>query len=436
MAEDGGTLQWPSMAALVAGGMVGGGIYVALGVVVEAAGRWAWLAFVIAGIIAVATAHAYAALSNHFGSGGGAFEFLEEMDRGGAAGSLSWVLLAAYTLTISLYAFAFGAYVAEAFGQPETVARMLSLGVLAALLLLNLQGIGKLQNIEIVIVTANLLVLVALGVAGVAQWDPPALVGPDGAVPVWRAGMGAAAVFVSYEGFQLLTYEYDEVEDPQRTLGPVLVWSSTAVVAIYALVAVGATMLAGSSAVIEQGTVALSVAADALLGTPGVVVMTVAAAFATTAAINSTLFSTAQLAGRVAEDGELPAVVDHRNDADVPDRAMIGIVAVAAVLVWVGSLSALVEAASLAFLAAFGAVNIIALREGVGRRWVAITALAVGGTVGLVLLYRLATQKPIALGVMVVVFAVAFGVRPWLLRHARTEDEQASGQQSSGATRP
>ncbi len=424
--EDSGSLRWPSMAALVAGGMVGGGIYVALGVVVEASGRWAWLAFVVAGVVAVTTAHSYARLSNHFETGGGAFGFLEEMDREGVAGSLSWVLIAAYTLTIALYAFAFGAYVAHAFNQPELVARVLSLGALGVLVLLNLQGIGQLRMVEVTIVSANLLVLVALGVAGLTtSWDTLALQAPTGPMPVWQAGMGAAAIFVSYEGFQLLTYEYDEIQQPERTLHPVLVWSSLAVVGIYALVAVGATMLAGAGDVISQGTVALSLAAEQGFGTVGLVVLTIAAAFATVAAINSTLFSTAQLAGRVADDGELPATLDHRNDAGVPDRAMLLIVALAAVLVWTGSLSALVEAASLAFLAAFGAVNLIALREDVARRWVAWTALGVGGVIGVVLLYRLAAHKPVPLAIMAVLFGVAFGLRPWLLQRVDTEGEPA-----------
>lgn len=417
-----GALRWPSMSALVTGGMVGGGIYVALGVVVETAGRWAWLAFVLAGTLAVATAHAYGALSNHFEVGGGAFQFLDELDRRGAAGALSWVLLAAYTLTIALYAFAFGAYVAHAFGAPQLVARGLSVVVLAGLVLLNLRGIGQLRTIEITIVSANLAALVALGIVGLIGWDPPALVPTGGPMPPWRAATGAAAIFVAYEGFQLLTYEYDEIRRPQRTLGPVLVWSSLAVVGIYVLVALGATMLAGADEVVANGTVALSVAASAAFGTPGLVVMTVAAALATTAAINSTLFSTAQLAGRVAEDGELPATLDHRNEADVPDRAMLGIVATAAVLVWVGSLSALVEAASLAFLVAFLAVNAIALREGAERAAVAWTAIGLGVAIGAVLLHRLATDKPIPLAIMGGLFAVAYWLRPWLLDHTATED--------------
>lgn len=99
MADDDGKIGTASLLALAVGGMVGGGIYVALGVVVEAAGRWAWLSFAVAGVVAVTTAHGYGRLSNHFEVGGGSFAFLEKMDRTGMAGSLSWVLLVSYTLT-------------------------------------------------------------------------------------------------------------------------------------------------------------------------------------------------------------------------------------------------------------------------------------------------------------------------------------------------
>lgn len=367
-----GAISLFPLVALAIGGMVGGGIYVALGVVVEAAGEWAWLSFLIAGIVAVTTAHAYAALSNHFGAGGGAFEFLEEMDRRGAAGSLSWVLLTAYTLTI---------------------------------------------------VSVNLLILLVLAGIGITGfWVPEALVPPGGPRPVWDAWMGAAAIFVAYEGFQLLTYEYEKVEDPDRILGPGLTGSASAVVLIYAAVAVGATMIAGAGTVMEQKGVALAAAAEQGAGTAGLVVITVATAFATSAAINSTLFSSAKLARRVADDGELPAWLDHRNDRNVPGRAVILLAALAAVLAWVGSLSGLVEAASLVFLAAFGVVHVVAWREWAAARWISGVAFAVGAVILVLLLHRLATTKPIPLATILVVFGVSFFGRPWLLKRAQTED--------------
>ncbi len=410
-----------SLVALATGGMVGGGIYVSLGVVVEAAGQWAWLSFVIAGVVAVATAYSYAELSNHFESGGGAFDFLEEVDRRGLAGSLSWVLIVAYMLTIALYAYAFGRYSAHAFGLGAPVPRIASVVILVALVGLNLAGAGKLKTVEIAIVAANLAMLVILAVVGVADWAPEQLTPSAGAKGPWSAWIGAAAIFVSYEGFQLLTYEYDEIEDPKRILTPGLVGSAAAVVGIYVAVALGATMLAGADALIEQADVALSVAAEAALGTFGLVAMTLAAMFATSAAINSTLFSTAQLARRVAEDGELPAWFDHRNDNDVPGRAVLVIGIGAGILAVVGSLAALVEAASLVFLVAFAVVNITAVREKVDRRWVPTLALAVGAVVGVVLVVRLATTKPIALGLIMVVFVLAIIARPAVLRHVSTE---------------
>lgn len=294
--------------------------------------------------------------------------------------------------------------------------------MIAVLAGLNLLGAGKLTMVEVVIVTANLAVLVVLAGFGLAELSPEALVAPGGPLPVTAAATGAAAIFVSYEGFQLLTYEREQIQQPDRILTPGLVVSAAVVVVVYAVVAVGATTLIGAGTAIERASVALSLAAEQALGTLGLVAMTVAAAFATSAAINSTLFSSAQLARRVADDGELPAWLDHRNDHDVPDRAVLVVAALAAVLAWGGSLSALVEAASLAFLAAFGAVNVIALRQTAGWRWVPITSLVVGAGIAVVLVHRLATERLFALLLMLAVFAIAFALRPWLLRHATTED--------------
>ena len=409
------------MAALVTGGMVGGGIYVALGVVVDAAGRWAWLGFVIAGFVAVSTAHAYGALSNHFETGGGAFAFLEQIDRREWAGSLSWILIVAYVLTLGLYAFAFGEYVAHAIGLGGIGTRILSLVVTAVLTGLNLMGAGTLMRVEITIVAANLVALIALGVSGLVDFDPNRLIPSSGPKPVWASLLGAAAIFVSYEGFQLLTYEYDDLEKPKRTLVPVLVWSSTAVVAIYILVTLGATSIIGGDAAVERASVALAVAGEDRFGLAGLVVITVAAAFATSAAINSTLFSTARLTRRVADDGELPAWFDQRNSQGVPGRAVVAIAALAGLLAVVGSLSSLVEAASLAFLTAFACVDLLAVRRNIGRRWLIVSGMAVGAVVGASLLYRLVTGRPIALGIMLILMLAAVFGRPWLLRRVDTE---------------
>lgn len=419
--DGGGTLGIVRLWTLAAGGMVGGGIYIALGVVISVAAQWAWLSFVIAGFVAVVSAYSYAALSNKFRKSGGAFEFLAEMDRKGLAGSLSWLLIIGYTLTIAVYAYAFGHYVAYALGGGAMAIRALAIVAGVGLIGLNLLGLGKMTSVEVVIVAGNLLIICILAAIGLSHWSPIELSAGIEPRPPYAALIGAAAIFVSYEGFQLLTYEYEEVKRPEKIFTPVLVSAAMVVVGVYVAVALGATMIAGSLTIIESKQVALSVAAQMALGKPGLVVLTIAAGFATAAAINSTLFSSAKLVRRIARDGELPKWFDSTNRFDVPGRPIVIIGAVATFLAVVGSLSSLVEAASLVFLATFGVVNAIYLREFEAFRWIVYAALAVGLVIGLVLIARLLVTATLPLAILLALAGAVFLLRPMLLKRFATE---------------
>ena len=74
--------------SIAVGGMVGGGIFSVLGVVVETAGAWAWLSFLVAGVIALISAHAYSQLSIKHREAGGAFLYLRQIGQHGPAGAL------------------------------------------------------------------------------------------------------------------------------------------------------------------------------------------------------------------------------------------------------------------------------------------------------------------------------------------------------------
>jgi hypothetical protein len=55
---------------MAVGGMVGGGIFSTLGVVISIAGAWTWLSFLAAGLVAFCTAYAYAKLAEDAGEAG------------------------------------------------------------------------------------------------------------------------------------------------------------------------------------------------------------------------------------------------------------------------------------------------------------------------------------------------------------------------------
>lgn len=404
--------------------MVGGGIYTALGVVVAVSLQWSWLSFLIAGIIAITSAYSYVSLANKFEESGGAFEYLREIDLEGFAGSLSWLLIVGYVLTIALYAFAFGHYISFAFNKGPWLTRVLAIGIVAAIIGLNLMGVGKLAIVEIIIVWSNLIALLILAIYGLIHWDTLQLMAGVQPRSIWSAPIGAAAIFVSYEGFQLLTYEYDEIKKPEKILSPAVLSGVSFVILVYIIVALGAVMLAGSLTVIDEKQVSLAVAAKEGLGTYGLVMIVVAAGFATAAAINSTLFSTAKLANRVAEDGELPKFFEHTNSNGIPDRAVILLGIFAALLAVTGSLSTLVEAASLVFLFTFGTVNFIAKDHLKKRKWIPWLGIGVGSITFLILVTRLSLTAPIALSILIFFVLVIIFVRPYILKKVNTDGNE------------
>lgn len=358
--------------SMAVGGMVGGGIFAVLGIIIQAAGQWAWFSFLLAGIIGFISAYSYSQLAIKFNEGGGAFTYLREMDRKGFAGSLAWILVIGYILSLAVYGFTFGHYVAHSLSLGAVGTRILSLAILAFLTLINLRGVGDSSGIEVFIVWGKVIVLVGLGLYGIFHWDTAKLT--EGIAPktIGDSIVGAATIFIGYQGFQLLTYDYKDMNNPNRTLPLATLTAVIAVIILYILVTIGTTMIIGAEAMIKQKEVALTIAGKAAFGKPGMILLTIAAAFSTASAINATLFSTSRLMFNIAEKNDLPSAFVKENKNKIPYVGLISIGAIAAVLAMLGSLSSLVNATSLIFLFAFGVVNFIAYREKVSRGWLCL----------------------------------------------------------------
>lgn len=406
---------------MAVGGMVGGGIFSTLGVVIGIAGTWAWLSFAAAGVIAFCAGYSYVKLAGHYDEGGGAFTFLREIDEEGFAGSLSWVLIVGYVLTNAVYAFTFGEYLGYVVGLGSWFPRSAAVAIIALFIGLNLRGAGEAGGVEVFLVWFKLVVLVGLAGWGLAQWNVPMLSRGVPEAGIGAGLFGAASVFMAYEGFQLLAYDYDDIAQPKKTLPRAVLSAVVIVIAVYVAVALGAAMLVGADTVVENQEVALAIAGREAFGTVGLVLVTVAATFSTGSAINSTLFATARLSHVVAEDGELPVWFDHSNGAGVPDRAVVALGIAAAALAAVGTLTALVESASLAFLFTFAVVCGLAFLERVGSRALTGLGAVAGAAATVALVVRLVRTDPSALGILAVLVAVAVFGRPALLRHLKTE---------------
>ncbi|MBO9498648.1 MAG: APC family permease [Novosphingobium sp.] len=363
--------------AMAVGGMIGGGIFSTLGVVISVAGEWAWLSFLIGGIIAFASGHSYSALTRQLDEPGGSYSFLRSVGQQRLARYVVWVLIVGYTLTVSVYAVTFGAYAANVFGRDGMAVTLAGSAAIVILTGVNLAGAAESSRLELVAVWGKLVILLGLALLGIWHWAPEKLELAHGHPVGWgEALVGTGVVFMAYEGFQLLSYDYDEMKDAKRTIKLAMPLAIGVTTAIYILVAVGAGMLAGANEIVKREEIALAIAGRDALGAFGFYAVSLAAVFSAASAINATVFATARLAEHAARDRELPEIFARRSSRDVPWAGITLIAAAAIVLVAVGGIERLVSGASLVFLLVFALVNAIAWIRRAGRRWISAVGFA------------------------------------------------------------
>ena len=360
------------------GGMIGGGIYAVLGVVVGITGGAVWLAFAGAGLVAACAAYAYDRLNRITDHGtGGSVTFLQSfVGNETLLGMLGWTLLFGYVGSMAMYAFAFGEFTVTLPGVPESVAGLplrplVSVGAVALLVGLNLAGARSSARVEVLLVAVKIAVLAAFGIAGVvfvALVSPePLALGTD-RLASFDPVMAAAVSFVAFQGWQLLFYDQERIEDAPATVGRAIALSIPVAVAIYALVGVATVSLAPAALESNPHT-ALATATGAVLEPVGLaavgsLVIAVSALFSTGSAINATLFSASYFAKNLLAHDLLPDRLGDAGRDGVPSRTVVALGAVTAGFTAYGSLQAVTTFASLAFLLVFGSMCYLAL----GRR--------------------------------------------------------------------
>ncbi|MCO8245839.1 MULTISPECIES: APC family permease [unclassified Haladaptatus] len=358
------------------GGIIGGGIFAVLGVVARVAGPTAWVAYLIAGIVVMATGYSYVKLNERVPTteeSGGAVAFIEVfLDRPTLAGMVGWTLIVGYVGTMAMYAYAFGAYFGAIFGITELPflglpsRPVLSLLVIVGFIGVNLLGVHESGVVEDLLVALKLIIVLLFIILGIrygythGQLEfgvERTLKQPDAPV------LAAAVAFVSFEGWQLLFYDQESIENPVATIRKAVYISIPVSALSYILVAFVALSVANQRAVIASPDLALAIAAREFSGRIGYVLIGVAAVASTASAINATLFSTALFAKGMSTDDLLPDRLAPTREAGVPTKTLFVIGGLTILLTVYGSLTAITEFASLSFIVVFGAMNALAYTQ-------------------------------------------------------------------------
>jgi len=400
--------------AIGIGGMVGGGIFAVLGLAVELAHGGTPLAFAIAGLVALMTAYSYTKLSVAFPSQGGTVTFLDRAFGSGVlTGGLNVLLWLSYVVMLSLYAFAFGSYGATFLPDGWQDVRkhvLISLSILgiAGLNLLSAKIIGEAENWIVGLKLAILLLFVATGLRGVNV----AQLAPATWSPLLHLLAGGMIIFVAYEGFELIANTAHDVKQPAANLPRAYYTAVGFVILLYVLVAIVTVGNLSVDKIVSAKDYALAEAAKPFLGTTGFTLIAIAALLSTSSAINATLYGAARLSYIIAQDGELPAVLEKK----IWREPLVGLIITTTLTLLVANffdLTSISTIGSAGFLLIFAAVNVanIRLASATGSRtW--ISGMGVVACIGALaaLLWQTASSSPQQLWVLGAMVGLAFGI--------------------------
>jgi amino acid transporter len=393
-----GAIGVAGAAAIGVGGMMGAGLYTLVGLATTTTGVWLPLAFLVGGLVALFSVYSYAKLGVRYPSRGGAAQFLvETFGDGVMAGGLNIFQYLGWVVAMSLYATGFAGYAGDLLGGdlPSWSGKAIAVGIILAMMLVNFVGSRLVSRAETAIIVFELVILVAFVVAGVTKAKVPELTFSSGMGPLGIL-FGAGLLYVTYEGFGVMTNTTGQMSDPRRQLPRAMYAALGLVMVVYLVVSTVIVLTMSVPAIEANAGHALAEAGRAALGRVGFVAIGVAALVATASAVNATMFGDANLAFQVAKDGELPARFERR----VWLSGGVGLLITAGltiIFVLVFPLSAVGQMASLAFLIVYGMVSVGHLRvrrETGARRSMLLAAVALNAALFLLLLGYSIAKSP------------------------------------------
>lgn len=362
-ANSDGTIGYLAAVSIGVGGMVGGGIFAVLGLAVGVGGGGTFLAFMVAGLVALVTTYSYARLSIAMPSDGGTVTFLDAaFGSGSIPGTLNVLLWLSYVITTALYAYAFGSYGSTLLpDSAETLSlHVLISAVILVITALNVFSAKLIAAAEDYIVAAKIAILVLFVAFALTQADLGA-----SAPAEWESAgsliAGGMLIFVAYEGFELIANAAGDIRNPKREIPRALYTSVLFTIVLYMLVAVVTVGLLSPSEIVSAADFALAEAAQQVWGGIGFNLIVVAALLSTASAINATLYGTSRLSVDIALDGELPTRLERK----IAGKPLVGLFLTAAASLAIANfvpLAAISSLASAGFLIIFAAVNVANVR--------------------------------------------------------------------------
>lgn len=322
------SLTLPLLTLYGLGVTVGAGIYVLIGATAAQAGAQAWLAFVVAALVAGCTAFSYAELSTRFPvSAGEAAYVTAGFGRAGLATIVGGLVAASGLVSASAITVGASGYLYALTGAPPN---LLIFVVVALLALLALWGIK-----QSVIVAGAITVLEILGLVFVIVWGgfiadqagvAPSDLLPSFDVPVWSGILAATVLaFFAYIGFEDMVNVAEEVENPRRTMPLAIIITLVVATVLYCAVSVSVLL-----AVPVEALAASQAPLTLVFATAPQQVQLLFAALAVVATVNGVLIQMIMVSRVIygmADQGNLPSMLARLSERTQTPTVATGLVA-------------------------------------------------------------------------------------------------------------
>jgi amino acid transporter/nucleotide-binding universal stress UspA family protein len=366
------------------GMMIGAGVFLGVGNAIRVAGPGGvLLTFALNGVIALFTAMSYAELSSAVPRAGGAYNFARIAFGRGTSFLAGWMEWFASSVAGSLYAVTFALYTVHYLTQlglinlsdPGLFFLEKGVAILVAVffIFINYRGASETGTLGVLFTLGQTVTLVFIALVGVitAMADPTRLANFQPFMPNgWeKLLITMGFTYVAFEGFEVIAQTGDEAIDPRRNLPKAMLYSIFIVVFTY--VGVAFASIVGVKAVGQpawmwigsHGGKGFGEAVSRLIPSFGSILVTITVIFASTSALNATVYSATRASYALGRDRMLPAFFSHlHRRRRTPHVALLftgGIVVIVAAFLPTIDVA---SSASMMFLFLFFVVNLCVIR--------------------------------------------------------------------------
>ncbi len=345
--------------AIALGGMVGGGIFTILGISVSMIGNLTPIAIIIGGMIAALAAYSYVKLGLYYKDEGATYSFFKKTypESHFSAAAIGWFIIFGYISTLALYAYTFSSYAISStdFANNIWVRKAIAVAVIGIFTVINLWSVNGMGKIEDLMVYTKLIVLTIISFVLMQHGttDFGIFIG-NMSLDAENSGLlsiliVASLTFVSYEGFQLVINAVNEMTNPNKNIPRAIYLAIGLAILIYVVIALGALFAIPTEEIIKNKEYALAAGAGKVLGKLGTNLVILGAILATSSAISGTVFGSSRQMSVIANDGYFPKWLSIRKN-NSPNNAIIGMAAMASILILIGGLEVILEFGSITFL--------------------------------------------------------------------------------------